>query len=303
MENQKSMLVIFILLGSALAQAQIGGKTPLKRNTVQVNPAIKLSQIEFKPTLKNNINDLLKLTEKSVEPIGYQALAIYNERKTNSFADNIQFSNQWIVAQIKVYDESKDASYKEYNQEMIDGGGPEKALGVRNWLGDKENVAYWDNAVKNAIGEDGYAKLIALNAAFAPSDKSNYRLIYGGIRAFDAKTNTFSINGSKVFDSQKKLNTYVTLSPKRDGKDYFNTLMKLAHPVRDAVFQFYSDFQAGKVSADKVRAFNKAYLVVGGCAMASTDVMHNGLKANRYLVGLRYFADALTELGYAVKVQ
>jgi hypothetical protein len=60
---------------------------------------------------------------------------------------------------------------------MIDGGG-EHGLGMRNWLTDTHNVAWWDNAVRQSVGDEGYARVVALNAAFAPGSK-NYLLTYG----------------------------------------------------------------------------------------------------------------------------
>ncbi|MEZ4888466.1 MAG: hypothetical protein R3E32_27310 [Chitinophagales bacterium] len=242
---------------------------------------------------------LQKMALKGEMPIGIEALDFYAKIKGNSFEKNVQFSNNWIESHVVYYEKTRDRKYKEYMKESIEGGGPEKGLGMRGWISDKKNVARWDKDVAATIGEDGYARLIALNAAFKPGSDSHFKMIYGGERLYDQKNDQFLMNSRAMKDAKLQKDYVQFNSRKPSYDDMFKTLLVFADKIRTQTFNFYADFRAGKVSEEQVATFNKAYVVVGGCAMASTDVM-NDIKGLRYLKGLNYMAATLTELGYPV---
>ncbi|PHN03965.1 hypothetical protein [Flavilitoribacter nigricans] len=256
---------------------------------------------ELTPTLATSSSEILSLAESVKEPIGIKALDIYEERKAQSFDDNVRYSNNWIQSQIDFYDSvsGENKGYSEYIEEMIEGGGPEKSLGMRGWLNDPDNVAFWDNAVQQSIGDDGYAMLISLNGAFQPEVSSQFRLIYGGTRLFHDQEDRLSINGS-FFENIELTNKFGEFPDNPSNEDFFRVINGLSHKIRLQVFQLYTDYRNGNLSEETIRRFNRAYAVVGGCATANTDAADNLPKAQRYLSGLNFFAQELTEMGYTI---
>ncbi len=249
--------------------------------------------------LETSPKKLKKMALRGEQPIGIEALDYYAKIKKSSFDEKIAFSNGWIKSHVDYFDKTRDKKYKQYMSESIEGGGPEKGLGMRGWISDPKNVARWDKDVANTIGEDGYTRLIALNAAFKPGSDSHFKMIYGGERLYDKRNNQFLMN-KQVMKEAKLRKDYVQFKSRQPSyEEMFKTLLVFADKIREQTFNFYTDYRAGKVSDKQVEAFNKAYVVVGGCAMASTDVL-NDIKGLRYLKGLNYMAATLNELGYSV---
>ena len=229
-------------------------------------------------------------------PLGYGALKILNEIKQKPFKENVQFSNQWIQGHIDHYDKSSNQEYRAYVKEMIDGGG-DVELGMRKWLSDPGNVAWWDNAIRQNVGDQGYARVVALNAGF-PSGSDDYRVTFGGFRRYDVNANTMSLNGtSRTGGGGVKGTVVAQSSATRDQR--FAVLTKLGDAVRQQMFNFYDAFSKGKVSADQVKTFNEALVWGGGCAITDTDSFTT-VRSERYLAALNHMANTMDALGYQV---
>lgn len=239
---------------------------------------------------------LLAQAESRSSPLGFQAATIFKTIEQQSFESNVSFSNAWIKAQLKRYDSAPDF-YKKALAPMVEGGG-EHGIGMRNWLTDKENVAWWDKTVMKAVGEDGYARVVALNSGFAPGSK-DYLLTYGFERKFDNKSGVMSLNGATL-DNTSKDKPLFSLKGDMNPKDQFVELVKFGDPVRKQMFAFYDAFNDGNVSRGQVEAFNAAYVKSGGCAMAATDVVERDRMA-RYLNALNYMGKTLADLGFKVR--
>ena len=140
-------------------------------------------------------SDIVQQVRALPYALGFDAPTHFAARRGETFAANRDFSNLWITDQVAFYDASIDPSYRAALQELMDGGGEEGHLGMRNWLNDPDNLAFWDNAIVNNVGELGYARLISLNAAFGIGH-DDFRLTYGGIRRYDAGTNVLTLNGT-----------------------------------------------------------------------------------------------------------
>jgi hypothetical protein len=228
-------------------------------------------------------------------PIGFGARALYAEYQKNSFETNVLMSNAWIQGQVDFY-EKADSCYMMYLDEMMNGGGVEGGLGMRQWLSDPENVQFWDNFIQKNIGDDGYARLIALNGAFGPGSDS-FEWTYGGIRRYSADSQMLMLDGAAVA-MDKEIGAF---EEGLSSEAKFAFLVLFGHNVRMAMYDFYDAFAAGQVTAAEVADFNEAYIVAGGCAITSTDSTQLPLRESRYLAGLNYVGVKLTELGYTVE--
>ncbi|MDT4895658.1 MAG: hypothetical protein QOH25_735 [Acidobacteriota bacterium] len=239
-------------------------------------------------------DQVVKTVRAQAKPIGYEALAIYMKLRSAPFQQNVQFSNRWIQSHISYYDKSRDAGYRAYVKDMIDGGG-DVQLGMRSWLSDPKNVAWWDNAIRQSASDEGYARVVALNAAFAPGS-NDYRLTYGGTRLYDSGKNMMSLNGTTRpgLSSDRMTLKY---DPRASNDEMFGRMIKFGDTVRQKMFNFYQAYADKKVTPEQVRAFNEAYILAGGCALAGT----NALEANRvqrYVHALNFMSQELTRLGF-----
>jgi hypothetical protein len=218
-----------------------------------------------------------------VLPLGFGASTIYETLRAQKFENNVEFSNAWIKAQLAAFD-AASPEFKAAVAPMIEGGG-DHGLGMRNWLTDQANVAWWDNTVKAAVGEDGYARVVALNAAFPPGSQ-DYLLTYGYERKYDAGKNIMALNDLEAPGMMKSVSAFT-----------FVELVKFGDPVRRRMFAFYDAFAAGNVTRSQVEAFNAAYVKAGGCAMAATEE-NQPVRAARYLNALILMSSTLNDLGF-----
>lgn len=242
-------------------------------------------------------DEVVKMARAQAKPIGYEALAIYSKLRVAPFQQNVQFSNRWIQSHITHYDKSRDTAYRAYVKDMIDGGG-DVQLGMRSWLSDPRNVAWWDNAVRQSVGDEGYARVVALNAAFAPGS-NDYRLTYGGTRLYDSDKAVMTLNGT-ARPALGPDRIVLKHDPGANKDEMFARMVKLGDGVRQQMFSFYDAYGKKKVNAEQVRAFNEAYMLAGGCALAATDANEvNRLK--RYVHALNYMANTLSGLGFKVQ--
>jgi len=237
---------------------------------------------------------LIQEAESRPAPLGQKASAIYKQLQRQSFKKNVSTSNSWIRSQVAFFDKKADAATKDALEHMTNGGG-EHGLGMRQWLIDPKNVAWWDNMVRKSVGDDGYARVVALNSAFAPGSK-DYILTYGHTRKYDPAKDTMSlddVSAPGVMKSAARFN----FTPNVKQGETFEQLVKFGDPVRKQMFRFYDDFAAGKVTAAQVKTFNAAYVMAGGCAMAATEEEQMP-RALRYLNALNLMAKTMEELGY-----
>jgi hypothetical protein len=237
---------------------------------------------------------LIRQAETRAEPLGYKAAQIFKRLKAQNFEKNIEVSNAWIRAQVKFFDEKATPAYRAAVVSMLEGGG-DHGLGMRYWLTDQANVAWWDSNVRKAVGDEGYARVVALNEAF-PAGSNEYALTYGYERKYDAATDTMDLNG---FHSQglMKGNPRFKFSPGINVDQAFDELVKHGDVVRKQMYSFYDAYAAKKVKPAQVKAFNAAYVKAGGCAVAATSGKEEA-RAARYLNALNVMASALTELGF-----
>jgi hypothetical protein len=240
--------------------------------------------------------EVVKMVRAQAKPIGYEALAIYSRLRGAPFEQNVKFSNRWIESHITHYDKTKDAGYRAYVKDMIDGGG-DVQLGMRSWLSDPKNVAWWDNAIRQSAGDEGYARVVALNAAFAPGS-NDYRLTYGGTRLFDPNKGMMTLNGTSHpgLSAPRMMLKY---NPGANSDEMFAQMVKLGDRVRQQMFNFYDAYSKKRVSAEQVRAFNEGYMWAGGCALAATNA-NEADRVRRYVHALNYMANTLGELGFKV---
>lgn len=233
------------------------------------------------------------------KPIGVEAVDIFERIKSDSFENNVEFSNSWINQQTAFYDAASE-EYRNSVEEMIQGGGDEGGLGLGHWLTDPNNAAVWDEAVKSNIGEEGYARVVALNAAFSPQNDNNelFYLTYGGERRFEEATNTLRLQGTNVV-TLDLIDLRLVTSNDASLTQIWDEQVKFGDAVRVQMFEFYKAFNEGTITPDQVATFNAAYLAAGGCALAATDVSTE-LKAERYSNALNLMAKTLGELGFSV---
>lgn len=222
-------------------------------------------------------------------PLGYDALRVLEVLNSQTFEQNIETSNKWIRAQLAAYHYG-DPNYQRQLSEMITGSYIEGGLGMANWLTDPSNAGVWDKKVRSAVGNAGYARVVALNEAFPPGSM-DFCHIYGGERRHNSRTNKLILNvsGRSTVPMKSRL-----ANPRK-----FDELLKFGDEVRVEMFNFYEAFKDGKVSQRQVKKFNATYTLVGGCAVAATDVAN--VLLNRYAAGLNLFAKELGELGFPVK--
>jgi len=230
-------------------------------------------------------------------PLGVEAPRIFNEIKDRTFTRNVRFSNEWILNQVIAY-EKVGATYKKSVAEMMEDGGIEGGLGMRSWLIDPDNEAFWNPTIRRLVGEKGYARVIALNGAFPPGS-DDFQLTYGGVRRYDSKTNSLELNGVKFQDLDRKA-LLVVFPPKSPLDKKFEILVKYGDAIREQMFRFYEAFLAGKISEKQVSTFNEAYTLAGGCAVAAT-APKSEIKAERYLYALNLMAKTLGDLGFKVE--
>jgi len=237
--------------------------------------------------------EVIKMARARTEPLGFKALKVYDNVKSKPFEENVKFSNQWIRSHINYYDKKAAPRYRVYVKDMIDGGG-DVTLGMRGWLSDPQNVAWWDSTIRKLVGDDGYARVVALNAAF-PAGSEDYRIVYGGTRRFDPKTSTMSLNGTP-----QKVELAIGLQTNETRDQSFERMTKLGDAVRQQIFNFYDAYAKRKVTAAQVSQFNESFIVAGGCAMANTAP--NELdRTIRYLNALNHMAQTLDSLGFQVQ--
>jgi hypothetical protein len=239
---------------------------------------------------------LIKQAEEHPQPLGYKAAEIYQRLIAQDFAKNVEVSNGWIRAHLKFFDERAAPAYKAAVVSMLEGGG-DHGLGMRHWLTDQKNAAWWDRAVKQVVGDDGYARIVALNEAF-PAGSEDYVLTYGYDRKYDAAADAMELNGAH-FDGLMKQSPKFTFAPGAKVDQTFEQLVKHGDDVRKQMYKFYEAYAAGKVTPAQVKTFNVAYVKAGGCALAATEEQE-AIRAARYLNALNLMAKTLTELGFKV---
>ena len=234
--------------------------------------------------------EVIKIAQAKSQPLGFAALRNYENLRTKPFEENIKFSNRWIKSHIDYYDKKASAEYRAYTKDMIDGGG-DVSLGMRRWLTDPQNVAWWDNTIRKLVGDEGYARVVALNAAFPPGSE-NYRLTYGGTRRFDPKTNNMSLNGTS-----RKINGTVTTAT---GDQLFDRMVTRGDGVRQQMLSFYAAYAKGKVSAAQVKKFNEGVIIAGGCALSATEAKEAD-RSIRYMNAVNFMGAQLDSLGFPSK--
>jgi hypothetical protein len=237
---------------------------------------------------------LLAQAKAETRPLGVDGYAIFQILQHQSFENNVSFSNAWIKAQLEYFDQTKDAEYKTALAPMINGGA-DHGLGMRNWLTDPKNVGWWDGAVRDAAGDEGYARVVALNAAFAPGS-GLYLLTYGYDRRYDAGQNLMKLNDAS-FEGVMNQAEVSKFAPDTPTKGTFSQLVKFGDPVRRQMFDFYRAYLDGKVTPAQVAVFNEAYIKSGGCALAATEEEEDA-RAQRYLNALNVMKITLGSLGY-----
>ena len=236
--------------------------------------------------------------ERARVPFGVDMALVYDEIVQREFQTNVEYSNKWIRGQLSAYRRATK-SYKRRLREMVNGGGPEGGFGMRTWLTDPGNVRFWDNAVRSAVGDQGYARVVAINQAFGFGSRE-YLLIYGDHRRYNQRTQILSLN--KVRFRPLRSNQVLLRYPGTTDMDLqFAYQAKFGDPIRAQMLRFYNDFIAGKVSRSKVATFNGAYALAGGCAMAQTGPKTRA-KAQRYWAAHNIMARALSRLGYPIEV-
>jgi len=231
----------------------------------------------------------LQLVESIAVPVGYGALQIYAKLKNQPFASNVAFSNQWIRSQLAAYDKAP-TDYQSDLREMIDGTKAEGGLGMRQWLTDPKNVSWWDPTMRSVLGDAGYARVVSLNGAFPPGSRE-FQLVYGGTRLYDPATNSMMLNADKFPSVDQSAKAY------KSGTPAFKDFVRFGGRVEDQMFRFYSAYAAGKVDQSKVKAFNRAYGLAGGCALSLTEP-ESVIKSTRYANAVNYMSNALTKLGF-----
>ena len=204
-------------------------------------PLIVVSRSYAQRTQQPSGAEVVKMARARNQPLGFAALKVYEGTKNKPFEENVKFSNQWIRSHIDYYDKRAKPEYRAYVKDMIDGGG-DVTLGMRGWLSDPKNVSWWDNTIRGLVGEDGYARVVALNAAF-PAGSEEYRIVYGGSRRFDPETNTMTLNGNP-----QKVSEAITVQPNETHEQLFERMTKLGDAVRRQVFNFYGALQGGRVT-------------------------------------------------------
>jgi len=247
--------------------------------------------VEGKPARLMSGDTALKEARTITEPFGSESVKIFATIRKNSFEKNINISNQWIKDQISFYNKSDD-EYQLYLHEMMNGSG-DGGLGMTKWLTDKDNLAYWDKAVRRNVGDEGYARIVALNGAFGIGDDS-FRLGYGGSHRFDQKTNQVTLNKVTKFRGVRDL---VGIDSSQSTNEKFDVLVEYGDKVRQRMFSLYDAWYAGKLSRDQVIQFNEAYVRAGACGMTNTDVVASDV-AYRYAQTLSLMSTTLKELGF-----
>lgn len=227
------------------------------------------------------------------EPLGFRALETFDRISEKSFQGNVELSNKWILDQLAVYKRAS-ADYKERVKEMIQGSG-DGGLGMGRWLTDPENVKYWDEAVRRHIGEEGYARIVALNTAFPPGSK-DFQSTYGGVRRFESKDHTMRLNELKT-PAVPLASAPFALRRGSSTNEAFEQLTRFGDDTRRRMFKLYDAFSKGDVDQEKVVAFNRSYKFAGGCALANTDVVKEAI-AQRYLNALNLMAVTLKKIGF-----
>jgi hypothetical protein len=227
-------------------------------------------------------------------PLGVDAYSTFLTLKNQSFENNVSFSNAWIEGQLEFFDKTPEEIYKLALAPMINGGG-EHGLGMRNWLTDSKNVAWWDNTVRDNVGEEGYARIVALNAAFYPGSRE-YLLTYGYDREYDLATNTMRLDGLPIEGALSAPNAF-KFAPGTPPNNSFPQLLKYGDPVRKQMFSFYKAYLEHRVTPTMVQKFNDAYVKAGGCAMAASDV-DTPNRSTRYLNALNFMSNTLSDLGF-----
>lgn len=253
--------------------------------------SLSVSAQEFRPG-----QDVVKAFQPRTTPLGNNAAAVFARIKGNGFQKNIDVSNQWIKAQLAAIDRS-NRTYKAYVAEMVEGDREKGILGMRSWLTDEKNLATWDKTVQRNAGDDGYARVVALNAAFPPGS-DEYHWVYGGVRTYNPQTNMMTLNRSERAGVPRE-KVLVTFKEGATGEQRMDTLVKFGDAIRQQMFKFYQDYSDGKITQDQVTKFNEGYIWAGGCAMAATQPESAPL-AFRYLNALNLMAVTLNDLGYKV---
>jgi hypothetical protein len=236
--------------------------------------------------------EVIQIAQARSNPLGYGALKVYEKIKARPFKENVQFSNQWIKGHIDYYDHKASPAYRDYVKDMIDGGG-DVSLGMRGWLSDPKNVAWWDNTIRKLVNDDGYNRVVALNGAFAPGS-DDYRIVYGGSRKFNAATSTLSINGTP------RKTSAVAAGANESHDELFGRMVKRGDEVRRQMFDFYAAYAKGKVSAEQVKKFNESVIVAGGCALSATDAKETA-RSTRYLNAVNFMGTRMDSLGFPLK--
>jgi len=256
-------------------------------------PLIAVSRSFAQRTQQPSGAEVVKMARARTEPLGFNALKVYEEIKSNPFEENVKVSNQWIRGHIDYYDGKATPQYRAYVKDMIDGGG-DVTLGMRGWLSDPKNVSWWDSTIRGLVGEDGYARVVALNAAF-PAGSEEYRLVYGGSRRFDSKTNTMSLNGTP-----QKVSAAISIRPNETHEALFERMTRLGDAVRQQVFSFYAAYAKGKTTPAQVGKFNESFIRAGGCAMSNTEARELA-RSIRYINALNQMTQTLNSLGFRVQ--
>ena len=266
------------------------------------NDRIQVFSIEEAEPLpqKPTATEVLTWANSLPIPLGAEAFSvgIFDRLVEDSFENNIGFSNQWITDQIDFYDNQADDAYREYTTEIMEGSG-DGGLGMRFWLTDEDNLAFWDNAVRRNAGERGYARIVALNAAFTPGSDA-FRANYGGSRSYDPETNTILFNDQEfpgVSSEEAIFELDIPSDPSEEElAELFKQTIRLGEPVRQQIFRLYEAFLQGEVTQEQISLFNETYVLTGGCAIAATDVQTEAL-VHRYLQSLNLMSQTLLEIG------
>lgn len=264
-------------------------------------PVVAVAIVAALPAIalgRPSAEEVVKTLKDRKTPVGVEAAEVFEQLQKNSFEKNVEFSNQWIKDQLAAIDKT-DKDYQEYVAEMVDGPG-DGALPMRRWLTDEKNVGTWDKNIQKLVGDDGYARVVAMNGAFKPGSEE-FRLVYGGSRRYEPAKKAMMLNDSeRAGERPEKMLVSFKSDATMDEK--MATLIKFGDGVRKQMLKFYDDFKKGDVTEEQVTTFNEAYAWTGGCALGATNTLTDSL-ANRYLVGLHNMAETLGELGYKVQPQ
>lgn len=221
------------------------------------------------------------------KPIGANAPQYFEQLREKPFEEVVRINNEYILAQVSAF-RTGSREYKRQLAELMHGSSLEQGLGWSNYLTEPSNlgVGGWDEKVREAVGEEGYARLVAFVQSFAVGS-DEWRYTFGGERRLDLETGGLRLNNALVEAPELRVR------PQR-----FAEQIEFSDKIRQRMFAFYEEFARRRIPQEQVVAFNRALVTVGGCVLAATDNPTHTLAFQRYNVALNLMDQALEELGF-----